>query len=55
MTKIPAAKFVTTKHSKRVVLIETASADLIGVLRGKVRVTGDITSTGLGWNAVPLT
>ena len=45
---------VVTKHGKpvaRVVPVETASADLIGVLRGKIRIKGDITSTGIGWDA----
>lgn len=45
---------VVTKHGRpvaRVVPIETASADLIGALRGKIRVKGDITSTGIPWDA----
>jgi prevent-host-death family protein len=45
---------VVTKHGKpvaRVLPIETASADLIGALRGKLRVKGDVTSTGIAWDA----
>jgi prevent-host-death family protein len=45
---------VVTKHGKpvaRVMPIERASADLIGVLNGRITVKGDITSTGLTWEA----
>jgi prevent-host-death family protein len=45
---------VITKHGKpvaRLVPMERASADLIGSLRGKIRVKGDIESTGLHWEA----
>jgi len=45
---------VVTKHGRpvaRVLPIETASADLIGILRGKLRVKGDVTSTGITWDA----
>jgi prevent-host-death family protein len=45
---------VVTKHGRpvaRVLPIETASADLIGILRGKIRVKGDVTSTGITWDA----
>lgn len=44
-----------TKHGKpvaRVVPVERASADLIGSLRGRIRVRGDIESTGINWRAV---
>lgn len=44
---------VVTKHGKpvaRVLPIETASAELIGSLRGKIRVHGDLMSTGLRWS-----
>jgi prevent-host-death family protein len=43
-----------TKHGKpvaRVIPAERASADLIGALRGRIRVKGDIQSTGVKWNA----
>jgi prevent-host-death family protein len=45
---------VVTKHGKpvaRVLPVETASADLIGVLRGKIRIKGDVESTGISWDA----
>jgi antitoxin (DNA-binding transcriptional repressor) of toxin-antitoxin stability system len=45
---------VITKHGKpvaRLVPIERASADLIGALRARIRVKGDIQSTGLTWDA----
>ena len=35
----------------RVMPIERASADLIGALSGRITVKGDITSTGLTWEA----
>ena len=43
-----------TKHGKpvaKLVPIEAESAALIGKLRGKIRINGDITSTGLSWDA----
>lgn len=45
---------VITKRGRpvaRVVPMERASADLIGSLRGRVRVRGDILSTGASWEA----
>ncbi|MDP9177080.1 MAG: type II toxin-antitoxin system prevent-host-death family antitoxin [Gemmatimonadota bacterium] len=45
---------VITKHGKpvaRVVPIERASADLIGTLRGRIHIKGDIQTTGLKWYA----
>jgi antitoxin (DNA-binding transcriptional repressor) of toxin-antitoxin stability system len=45
---------VVTKHGKavaRVLPIARASADLIGALRGRIKVTGDLLSTGLRWDA----
>lgn len=45
---------VITKHGKpvaRLVPIATESGALIGSLRDKIRVTGDLLSTGLPWNA----
>lgn len=43
-----------TKHGRpvaRLVPVERASADLIGSLRGKVHVKGDLESTGIEWEA----
>ncbi len=45
---------VITKHVKpvaKLVPIETESAALIGILRGKIAIKGNILSTGLRWNA----
>ncbi len=44
---------VITKHGKpvaRVVPFARASADLIGAMRGKIHVRGDLLSTGAKWN-----
>ncbi len=45
---------VITKHGKpvaRLLPVENGSQDLLGALRGKLRITGDILSTGLSWDA----
>jgi prevent-host-death family protein len=45
---------VITKHGKpvaRVLPMARASADLIGSLRGRIRVNADITSTRVKWDA----
>lgn len=45
---------VVTKHGKpvaRVLPVASAPADLIGVLKGRIHVRGDILSTGTRWNA----
>jgi antitoxin (DNA-binding transcriptional repressor) of toxin-antitoxin stability system len=45
---------VITKHGKpvaRLLPAERASANLIGALRGRIRVKGDILSTNVKWNA----
>lgn len=45
---------VITKHGRpvaKLVPIRAESADLIGSLKGKVRVKGDILSTGINWRA----
>jgi prevent-host-death family protein len=45
---------VITKHGKpvaRLLPMARASADLIGALRGRIRVVGDITETGVRWEA----
>ncbi len=47
---------VITKHGKpiaKLVPIETESASLIGSLAGKIRVHGDLLTTGLRWDAEP--
>jgi len=45
---------VITKRGKpiaKLIPIGTDSASLIGSLRGKIKIKGDITSTGIKWNA----
>ncbi|HEX9636009.1 MAG TPA: type II toxin-antitoxin system Phd/YefM family antitoxin [Acidobacteriota bacterium] len=45
---------VVTKHGKpvaKLVPVETGSADLIGSLKGKIRIHGDILGTGIEWDA----
>lgn len=47
---------VITKHGRpvaRVTPIRKPAGDLIGSLRGKITVHGDIFSTGLRWHAEP--
>jgi hypothetical protein len=48
------AGIVITKHGKpvaRLLPVERASGDLIGALRGRIRVKGDLQSTGVRWEA----
>ena len=45
---------VITKHGTpvaKLIPVGTASTELLGALEGKLRITGDILSTGLAWNA----
>ena len=45
---------VVTKHGKAVARVIPADSDcaaLIGSMEGRIRVTGDVFSTGIGWNA----
>lgn len=45
---------IITKHGKpvaRLLPAERAAADLIGALRGRIRVKGDIQTTGVKWDA----
>ncbi len=47
---------IITKHGKplaRVVPFGRGNAELIGALKGKIKVKGDITTTGMKWNAQP--
>jgi antitoxin (DNA-binding transcriptional repressor) of toxin-antitoxin stability system len=51
---LPPEGIVITKHGRpvaRVLPAERASADLIGALRGKIRIKGDLESTGTKWDA----
>ena len=54
LDELDAEGLVVTKRGKpvaRVIPYETQFADLIGSLRHKVKVKGDIFSTGLPWDA----
>jgi prevent-host-death family protein len=45
---------VVTKHGKpvaRLLPIDSGCASLIGSMKGKVKVSGDVFSTGVRWNA----
>jgi len=45
---------VITKHGKpvaKLLPVVTSSSALIGSLAGKIEVHGDLTSTGIGWDA----
>ena len=45
---------IISKHGKpvaKLIPIDTESAPLIGSLKGKIKIKGDILSTGLRWNA----
>ncbi len=45
---------IVTKHGKpvaKVIPIEADSSSLIGSLEGKIRIKGDILSTGIEWDA----
>jgi len=47
---------VITKHGKpvaKLIPISLDSTTLIGSLKGKIRIKGDILSTGLRWDAEP--
>jgi prevent-host-death family protein len=54
LENVDAEGIVITKRGKpvaKLIPIGTDSASLIGSLRGKVKITGDILSTGVTWNA----
>jgi prevent-host-death family protein len=51
---LDAEGIVITKHGKpvaRLVPMASESADLIGALKGKLEIRGDILSTGVPWHA----
>ena len=51
---LDADGLIVTKHGRavaRVMPMARASADLIGALRGRLKITGDLTSTGVRWEA----
>ena len=45
---------VITKHGRpvaKLIPVETGFADLIGALEGRLRIKGDVLSTGVRWDA----
>ncbi len=45
---------IITKHGKpvaKLIPIEQGSASLIGSLKGRIKIKGDLLSTGVRWNA----
>ena len=54
LEKLDPEGLVITKHGKplaKVVPFERSSAELIGSLKDKLKVKGDITTTGVKWDA----
>lgn len=54
LDELPAEGLVITKRGKpvaRLVPFERSGAGLIGALKGRIRIHGDITSTGVTWDA----
>ena len=54
LDRLDADGLIVTKHGKpvaRVVPYDRQCADLIGSLRDKIRIRGDIMTTGLRWDA----
>ncbi|KAB2840971.1 type II toxin-antitoxin system Phd/YefM family antitoxin [bacterium] len=54
LDKVGPEGIVITKHGKAVaklVPISAESSGLIGSLKGKIKVKGDVMSTGTSWNA----
>jgi prevent-host-death family protein len=56
LNRVGPEGILITKHGKpvaRLVSAGTAPGELIGALKGKLRIKGDILSTGTRWNAQP--
>ncbi len=54
LDELPPEGIVVTKHGRpvaRVVPIPRSSTELIGSLKGKGRILGDLMSTGVSWEA----
>ena len=54
LDRVTPEGIVITKHGKpvaKLVPVSSQSSGLIGSLRGKIRIKGDILSTGLRWDA----
>ena len=51
---LDASGMVITKHGKpvaKIIPIQSSCAHLIGAMKGKIRIKGDVLSTGLEWDA----
>ena len=51
---LDASGIVITKHGKpvaKIIPIQSSCAHLIGAMKGKIRIKGDVLSTGLEWDA----
>jgi prevent-host-death family protein len=54
LDRVDAEGIVITKHGKPVATlmpIKSESAGLIGSMKGKIKIKGDILSTGIKWDA----
>jgi prevent-host-death family protein len=54
LDRVDGQGIVITKHGKpvaKLIRIESSSANMIGALRGKLKIKGNIFSTGERWNA----
>ena len=54
LDRVGTEGIIITKHGKpvaKLVSIKTESIELIGSLKGKIKIKGDLLSTGLTWNA----
>lgn len=56
LEKVGKDGIIITKHGKplaKLVPIEVQSSQLIGKMKGKIKIKGNIMSTGLKWHAQP--
>ena len=54
LDRVDPEGIVITKHGKpvaKLIPLRNDAAELIGSLKGKIRIKGDISSTGLDWDA----
>ena len=54
LDRLDVEGLIVTKHGKPVALVvpyDQSCADLIGSLKNKIKVRGDILTTGLSWDA----
>lgn len=54
LDRVDSAGIIITKHGKPIATlfpVRSESAELIGSMKGKIKIKGDILSTGLKWDA----